>query len=133
MNPGGANPFDERGLPPGKRLRAGLEVSPADFRAMLAPPSDPPLIIDCREPDEWRICRIDGAVLVPLGEIEERSDELRELVEDDASAIVVYCHHGVRSFTAASLLQGKGLRGARSLAGGIDQWSLAIDPCVPRY
>lgn len=133
MNPGVQSPYDERGLPPGKRLRAGLEISPAEFRSMRAAPNDPPLVIDCREPDEWRIGRIEGAVLVPLGEIEERADELRDLVEDNDSAIVVYCHHGVRSLTAATLLQAKGLRGARSLAGGIDQWSLAIDPGVPRY
>jgi rhodanese-related sulfurtransferase len=133
MSPVDPTPFDERGLPPGRRLRAGLEVSPAELRAMLAAPGDPPLIIDCREPDEWRICRIEGAVLVPLGEIEERREELRELVVVVDATIVVYCHHGVRSLTAATLLRGGGLRGARSLAGGIDQWSLAIDPGVRRY
>lgn len=125
--------FDERGLPPGKRLREGLEIGPADLRAMLAGP-DRPILIDVREPDEWRICRLDGAVLMPMGEVEERAEEIfDEHSADETTPVVVYCHHGIRSLTAALVLQSKGLRGARSLAGGIDQWSLAIDPGVARY
>lgn len=125
--------YDERGLPPDKRLREGLEIGPVDLLAMLAGPSRP-ILIDVREPDEWRICRLDGAVLMPMGEVEERAEEIfDELGADESTPVVVYCHHGIRSLTAALVLQSKGLRGARSLAGGIDQWSLAIDPGVARY
>lgn len=147
--------LDERGLPPGKRIRAGMEIGPIEARDLIAAAGArtegaPVLVVDVREPDEWRICRIEGAVLVPLGEIEERADEVLEMVEDlieervhqrdagsdiDAATapVVVYCHHGVRSLTATALLQAKGLRGARSMAGGIDLWSVAVDPAVARY
>ena len=133
--------LDERGLPPGKRLRAGLEISPVEAKALVeqarnAPDEGPPaaLVVDVREPDEWRIARIEGAVLVPLGEIEERAEELSdEHGIDETTPVVVYCHHGVRSLTATTFLQAKGIRGARSMAGGIDLWSVAIDSGVPRY
>lgn len=124
-------PLDERGLPRGKRLRAGLEVGPIELRDMLAGPAESrPVLVDVREPDEWRICRLDGAVQMPLGEVEERWDEL-EVGAD--TPVVVYCHLGVRSLTAAAVMQANGLRGARSLAGGIDLWSVAVDPGVARY
>ena len=130
--------LDERGLPAGKRLRAGMEIGPIEARDLIAPAEGEPgsgvLVVDVREPDEWRLCRIEGAVLVPLGEIDERADELMdEHGADESSPLVVYCHHGVRSLTATALLQAKGLRGARSMAGGIDLWSVAVDPSVARY
>lgn len=123
--------LDDRGLPPGKRLRSGMEVGPVEAQAMIA---DGALVVDVREPDEWKICRVDGAVLLPLGEVDERADELEdEHGADENTPIVVYCHHGVRSLTATALLQAKGLRGARSMAGGIDLWSVAVDGDVARY
>jgi rhodanese-related sulfurtransferase len=128
---GGVLEFDDRGLPPGKRVRAGLEVTPFEVRDLLGS-GRRPVLVDVREPDEWRICRLDGAVLVPLGEIEERAEELFE-AHGAETAVVVYCHHGVRSLTGASILQAKGMRGARSLAGGIDQWAVAVDAGVARY
>lgn len=133
--------IDERGLPPGKRIRRGLEITPFEVRDLLAGAGAAGLIlVDVREPDEWRICRLDGAVLMPLGEVEERAEEVLDMVEDLAAGdgdaetpVVVYCHHGVRSLTATAVLQASGVRGARSLAGGIEQWSIAVDADVPRY
>lgn len=127
--------LDERGLPPGKRLRNGLELGPIEARDLISS-DDPVLLVDVREPDEWAIGRIEGAVLVPLGEVEERAEELLDALDDlggDETPVVVYCHHGVRSLTAAAVLQAKGLHGARSMAGGIDLWSVAVDPGVARY
>lgn len=134
--------LDDRGLPARKRLRAGLEIGPIEARDLLvaegaeAQPGDAPrvLIVDVREPDEWKICRIEGAVLMPLGEVEERADELfDEHGVDETTPVIVYCHHGVRSLHGTAILQAKGVRGARSMAGGIDLWSVAVDPRVARY
>ncbi len=135
--------IDDRGLPPRKRIRRGLEVTPFEVRGLLEGAGDGepgPILVDVREPDEWRICGLDGAVQMPLGEVEERAEEVLDLIEDRiagggdaATPVVVYCHHGVRSLTATAVLQAKGVGGARSLAGGIDQWSAAVDPGVARY
>jgi len=85
-------------------------------------------LIDVREAFEYEIARIDGAKLIPLGEIAERADELpRE------RPIVVHCHSGQRSAQAVRLLQQRGFATVFNLEGGIDAWSDQIDPNVPKY
>ena len=85
-------------------------------------------LIDVREPFEYEIARIDGAKLIPLGEISERLGELCE-----EQTIVVHCHSGKRSAEAARLLQQRGFANVYNLEGGIDAWSDQIDPNVPKY
>lgn len=90
------------------------------------------LLLDCREPDEYQIARIDGSRLLPMSEIEERWRELREGAGGEQE-IVVHCHHGGRSLHVAQWLRLRGFPRTQSMAGGIDQWSAEIDPAVPRY
>jgi sulfur-carrier protein adenylyltransferase/sulfurtransferase len=85
-------------------------------------------LIDVREPFEYEIARIDGAKLIPLGEIAERTDELQR-----EQPIVVHCHSGKRSAQAVRLLQQHGFSKVYNLKGGIDAWSDHIDPSVPKY
>lgn len=87
-------------------------------------------LIDCREEDEWRHCRIEGAVLVPLSRFAEAAP-LGPGTPDRPA--VVYCHHGMRSARATQWLRQKGRPLTWSLAGGIEAWSAEIDPSVPRY
>jgi adenylyltransferase/sulfurtransferase len=85
-------------------------------------------LIDVREPFEYEIARIDGAKLIPLGEITERLDEL-----NGEQPIVVHCHTGMRSAQAVQLLQQSGFTKVYNLEGGIDAWSDQIDSNVPKY
>jgi len=85
-------------------------------------------LIDVREPFEYEIARIDGAKLIPLGEIADRTDELQR-----EQPIVVHCHSGKRSAQAVRLLQQRGFSNVYNLKGGIDAWSEQIDPTVPKY
>jgi len=85
-------------------------------------------LIDVRETFEYEIARIDGARLIPLGEIAERADELPR-----DRPIVVHCHSGRRSAEAVRLLQQRGFGNIYNLEGGIDAWSDQIDPGVPKY
>ncbi|MEO5721222.1 MAG: molybdopterin-synthase adenylyltransferase MoeB [Chthoniobacterales bacterium] len=89
---------------------------------------EPLLLLDVREPHEYEIAHIDTARLIPLGELSARLDEL-----DRAAKIVVHCHSGVRSAHAVQLLRAAGFPNAVNLAGGIDAWSVEVDPTVPRY
>ena len=85
-------------------------------------------LIDVREAFEYEIARINGAKLIPLGEIAERVDELpRE------RPIIVHCHSGQRSAQAVRLLQQRGFDKVYNLEGGIDAWSDQIDSSVPKY
>jgi len=106
-----------------------LEIDVQAVQALRAG-GEPFLLIDCREPDEHAIARIEGAVLIPMQTIPER---LPELEPQRAGRIVVHCHHGVRSLRVVRFLRDRGFAGARSMAGGIDAWSLEIDPATPRY
>jgi sulfur-carrier protein adenylyltransferase/sulfurtransferase len=88
------------------------------------------IFLDVREPEEWAICRIEGARLVPLGELPLRMRELAPLREAE---IVVYCHRGMRSAEATGFLKEAGFVNVRNLSGGIQRWSWEVDPTVPRY
>ena len=85
-------------------------------------------LIDVREPYEWRIARIDGARLIPLGQL---ASAVQEIPRD--RDIVLYCHHGFRSRTAAEFLVERGFRRVWNLSGGIDRWSTDVDPTVATY
>lgn len=85
-------------------------------------------LIDVREPFEFAIAHIPGARLVPLGTLERAISTLAENRQ-----IVVMCHHGIRSQSAASLLRSRGIARVWNLTGGIDAWSTDVDQAVPRY
>ena len=87
-----------------------------------------PCLLDVRTPEEWSICRLPGARLIPLQELEGRVDEI-----DRDREIVVYCHIGLRGSAAAELLRNRGYSRVWNLVGGIDAWATAIDPTMPRY
>jgi len=90
--------------------------------------TEPPLLLDVREPWEHEIARVEGARLVPLATLPGALDTL-----DRSREIVVLCHHGVRSLMAAEFLQRNGFARVANLRGGIDAWSGDVDPSVPRY
>ena len=88
------------------------------------------LLIDCREPDEYAQCRIEGSKLIPMNEISER---LSELESHRDQTLVVHCHHGGRSLRVVEFLRANGFPTAQNMVGGIDVWSQEIDESVPRY
>ena len=90
--------------------------------------STPPLVIDVREPFEYEIAHIAGAQLKPLGEIMAWASEF-----DKEAEIVLQCHTGSRSMYAAQFLQRLGFKHVTNLKGGIEAWSVQVDPSVPRY
>ena len=103
------------------------EVTPQELSARMRR-GDTLEVIDVREPYEWRIARIEGSRLIPLGRI---GSSVSELPRD--REIVLYCHHGVRSRAAAEFLANQGFEGIWNLTGGIDRWSAEVDPSVPTY
>ncbi|UQA58097.1 rhodanese-like domain-containing protein [Polyangium aurulentum] len=86
-------------------------------------------LIDVRKPWEHERASLPGSLLLPLDELTERADEINP---PEGAMVVAYCHRGVRSLSAAVLLERLGIR-VSSLRGGIDAWSREVDPAVPRY
>lgn len=105
-----------------------LEITCSELREKLAA-EEPIELIDCRETFEHEIVKLEGARLLPMGEVPARLAELADL----DGAIVVYCHHGMRSAQTAQWLRANGVPEAQSLAGGIDAWAESIDPSLARY
>ncbi|MBN8765745.1 MAG: sulfurtransferase [Thiobacillus sp.] len=87
-----------------------------------------PVLLDVREPWEWNVCRLPGAILIPMRELPSRLVELHKEAET-----VVICHHGVRSYHAARYLEAAGFADVINLAGGVAAWANEVDPAMPRY
>lgn len=87
-------------------------------------------LVDCREEEEFAICRIDGAELIPLSVF---GYEATSKLGDRDQEIIIYCHHGMRSLTAARYLAERGYSNVASMAGGIDAWAHRREPEMTRY
>lgn len=86
------------------------------------------LLLDVREPFEWALCRIEGATLIPLGELAARREEL-----DPDAEIVLLCKSGIRSDRALQFLKQSGFTRLRNTVGGITAWRQDIEPTMPGY
>lgn len=108
-----------------------LEVSVDDTRYLRdRPGQQAPRLVDCREEDEWQICRIEGAELVPLSQFGELAPQR---FTNPAEHVIVYCHHGMRSQRAAHWLRQHGFSQTQSMRGGIDAWADLVEPEMARY
>jgi rhodanese-related sulfurtransferase len=85
-------------------------------------------LIDVREPWETELCRIDGSLDLPMGEIQESLDRI-----PNDRPVVVLCHHGMRSMQVVGWLRGQGLGNATNLRGGIELWAARVEPGMRRY
>jgi rhodanese-related sulfurtransferase len=105
------------------------QIAPAELAAWVADPArSRPVLLDVREPWEHHTCRIDGSLLIPMGDVPQRTAEL-----DAHAEIVVICHHGGRSMQVALFLAGQGFGKVHNLAGGVDAWARTVDPSMPVY
>ena len=87
------------------------------------------VLLDVREAWEFEEARIEGSILMPMGEVPARANQ--EL--DPDAHIIAICHHGMRSMSVTAWLREQGFERAQSLRGGIDAWSVEVDPSIPRY
>lgn len=107
-----------------------LEISAEALAARLEA-GEAPLILDVREPWEFELCRLEGAVNVPLGTLDRGVDPAA--LAGEGRPVVVVCHHGARSMRATLWLRAQGVEAAINLAGGVDRWAAVVDPKMARY
>ena len=104
------------------------EISATELKRRMDAGEDIQLV-DVRQPEEWAFARIEGAKLIPLGEIVGRMGEI-----DESRETILHCKAGVRSIKAAEALKQAGFKGElTSVRGGITAWSNEVDPRVPKY
>jgi adenylyltransferase/sulfurtransferase len=104
-----------------------LEIMPREVKQRLDR-GEKLLLVDVREPHEYAVCQIEGSMLIPMGTIPANLQKL-----DTEEEVICFCHHGMRSRDVVNWLRAQGIKSAKSMAGGIDRWSVEIDPKVPRY
>ena len=99
-----------------------------ELKAHLDTADPAPLLLDVREPWEYELCHIEGARLIPMGQIDSALDSL-----DADREIIVICHHGGRSQRVADYLERSGFTNVANLTGGIDAWTNDVDPSLAKY
>ncbi len=104
------------------------EITPEEVKSKLDA-GESFTLLDVREPWEFETAHINGAMLMPMGDVPSRAHQ--ELDPEDH--VVVLCHHGVRSMNVTAWLRQQGFEKAQSMRGGIDAWSRRIDGTVPKY
>ena len=103
------------------------QLGPTELKARLAA-GDKLQLLDVREDWEFQTARIEGSILIPMGQVASRIAEL-----DSAAETVVICHHGGRRMQVAGLLEQLGFPNVINLAGGVDAWARLVDPSMPVY
>jgi rhodanese-related sulfurtransferase len=122
-------PLNEQGLPAKYNFRSQWEVTPRQVRAMREQ-GEAFMLVDCRTEGENQLVRIEGAELVPLKDMAQRTDHLEEWSD---RKLVIFCHHGMRSLQMTAMLREQGFGDVWSMAGGIDLWARDIEPGMKRY
>ena len=112
---------------PSEHVGDEYEITVGELKAKLDNGSEV-VLLDVREPMEWQIARLEGAVLMPVAQVPTRANEL-----STADEIVVYCKSGQRSARVTNFLRDLGFRKVKNLVGGIDAWADSVDPSMPRY
>src|SRR5258708_2095587 len=125
---------DVENLPPGlarhnlHSRREPMNITATELKARLDQGKNFRLI-DVREADEWAFARLPQAEWIPLSRFQQLAT--RELSPDET--IILYCHHGMRSARAQGFLKAQGYANVLNLTGGIDAWSLQVEPAMKRY
>ncbi len=104
------------------------QITPKQLKKYLESATNPPMLLDVREPWEFQTCHIEGAVHMPMGQIPTTYKQL-----DPTRQIVVVCHHGMRSQQVAQFLEKAGFKNVVNLTGGVDAWAREVDPQMPTY
>lgn len=107
-----------------------LETTPREVKRRLDA-GESLHLIDVREPFEHVQASIAGAELIPMRTVPARLQHIDAIA--DEKPVIVFCHHGMRSLQTVNWLREQGVSNCQSMSGGIDQWSLEIDPAVRRY
>lgn len=125
------------GIPQAKAAEAQAqsalsEITVTELKTIIDSDRSDYLLVDVRNPNEYQIARIPGAVLVPLPDIEQGSgvEKIKELL--NGHQLIAHCKMGGRSAKALQILKEAGIVGT-NVKGGITAWSREVDPSTPEY
>lgn len=102
--------------------------SPAQLNDYLNNCDAAPILLDVREHWEFDYCNIKDSILIPMGQLPNRLDEL-----DRTKEIIIICHHGIRSRQMGYYMEQMGFSSITNLDGGVEQWAKDVEPTMKRY
>jgi rhodanese-related sulfurtransferase len=108
------------------------QISVEELASRLAENTQGLQLLDVREPQEVAIAHIEGFEVLPLSEFAEWSEQVPTRF-DPQTETVVMCHHGMRSAQMCQWLMQQGFTNVKNLVGGIDAYSMLVDPTIPQY
>lgn len=108
------------------------EITVQEFAVRLQHDTSMLQLIDVREPQEIQLSSLEGFIYFPLSQYAEWAESILTRLDPNAETVVM-CHHGVRSAQMCQWLAHNGFANVKNLVGGIDAYSLHVDPSVPRY
>ena len=108
------------------------QISVEQLHQRLSESTEGLQLIDVREEEEIAIAHLEGFNYLPLSAFPEWSDQIQTRFDPDAETLVL-CHHGGRSAQMCQWLMRQGFTNVKNIAGGIDAYSLNVDPSIPRY
>ena len=103
-------------------------ISPIQLHEYLSDCETPPLLLDVREPWEFEYCHIKGSILIPMGKLANKLDEL-----DQERETIMICHHGIRSRQMGYYMEQAGFKNIVNLNGGVEQWAEDVETSMKRY
>jgi rhodanese-related sulfurtransferase len=103
-------------------------ISVAQLSQWLGDDSRPLVLLDVREQWEINVCKMGQAIVIPMGQISARADELK--TQDE---IAIICHHGIRSQRVGQYLESRGFENILNVSGGINAWAKEIDLEMAKY
>ncbi|HEY9848214.1 MAG TPA: rhodanese-like domain-containing protein [Leptolyngbyaceae cyanobacterium] len=108
------------------------QISVEELANRLAVGQDDLQLVDVREPQEVEIASVEGFDNLPLSEFAQWSGDIQSRFDPHSETLVI-CHHGIRSAQMCQWLIAQGFTNVKNVAGGIDAYSLQVDPTIPRY
>lgn len=103
-------------------------LTPTQLQDYLNNTDITPVLLDVREQWEFDYCSIKDSLLIPMGELPNRLDELEK-----NSEIIMICHHGIRSRQMGYYMEQMGFASIINLEGGVEQWATDVEPTMKRY
>ncbi|MBD1878342.1 MULTISPECIES: rhodanese-like domain-containing protein [unclassified Coleofasciculus] len=108
------------------------QISVEELASRLADSPESLQLVDVREPQEVAIASIEGFENLPLSEFADWADQIQTQFDPHAETLVL-CHHGIRSAQMCQWLQMQGFTNVKNIAGGIDAYSIRVDPTISQY
>lgn len=103
-------------------------ITPTQLNEHLQHCETTPILLDVREQWEFDYCNIKDSILIPMGQLPDRLDEL-----DSSQEIIMICHHGIRSRQMGYYMEQMGFDNIINLEGGVEQWARDVEPTMKRY